>query len=596
VTSLGPPGTASLDPIPLAFGLPPFLRESWVSPAAASAYRDRLRELSTALLAEVVADLEPGRVLRRRIAGFQIFALQAMARERGLGCRYRVVQNAADSDPARPGLLHYDVWVGPEPLLEELKRNGGAASGELLMVPACCLHAARERAELVAQLDEIWLTAAATASAHREGAQITLRGSPHDNPLLVRLGLRVAGHAPCSFDCEATQRGNARVLARAGSGPRAAQFAQLQEVLSWPAAFSALHGIAELRLPVARFLTHTAATANEYQVRWEGQTYPALGAKGLRFPYRRAARAPGAPARLRLLLDAPTELVPLSIRRPSLQAPARYLEPDFDWARLARPQPDGYDTRMALRLAPRAATSGHAWPHLAEGHVAVRESPPEVLRRWGFRQAELDTPQLEAAVEYLRAWPEAYAQFCQLIDVLHPVRDADVAHSEGSSSHHQSNQRGHIWATVFDPLGLAQAFVHELAHTKLFDLGLALESDHHLVINPRTQLFESPIRKDRPRPMSAVFHAQYSFIYVTALDLQLLKLNSSGELRERVLRLLARNVARMEQGFELLQRALRVDARGEPFVSAFMRWSAEVLEQGRRALADGPDVNDARIP
>ena len=596
MTSLCQPGAPPSEPIPLAFELPPFLRESWVSPAAASVYRDRLRELSTALLAEVVADLEPGRVLRRRIAGFQIFALQAMARDHRLGCRYQVVRHAADHDPERPGLLHYDVWVGREELLAELPRAAGALSDELLSVPACCVRAAQERAARAAQLDETWLVASATASAQRAGAQVTLRGSPQDNPLLARLGLRVASHVPCSCDCEDTQRSNARVLARGASGPRAAQIEQLREVLSWPAAFSALHGIAELRLPVVRFLTHCAPTANEYEVRWEGSDYPALGAKGLRFPYRRGARATAA-ARPRSQDEAGPELVPLRIRRAALQAPARYLDPGIDWARLAQPQPDGYDTHMALRLAPRAATSGHAWPHLAEGHVAVRESPPEVLRRWGFRQAELDAPQLEAALTYLRSWPEAYAQFCQLIDVLHPVRDADAAHTEGSSSHHQSNQRGHIWATVFDALGLAQALVHELAHTKLFDLGLALESDHHLIINPRTQLFESPIRKDRPRPMSAVFHAQYSFIYVTALDLQLLKLKPNAELRGRVLRLLARNVARMDQGFELIERAARLDARGEAFVSAFMRWSAQVLGEGRRLLAeDLAQPTDVRTP
>ena len=47
---------------------------------------------------------------------------------------------------------------------------------------------------------------------------------------------------------------------------------------------------------------------------------------------------------------------------------------------------------------------------------------------------------------------------------------------KGSASHAFESHVGTMCATVADPVGLAQALVHELAHTKLRCLGIWLES------------------------------------------------------------------------------------------------------------------------
>ncbi len=59
----------------------------------------------------------------------------------------------------------------------------------------------------------------------------------------------------------------------------------MREILSWPAEWSALHGIAEIKTPVLKVSTRTDATAKKYVVRRQGEKYPAEGARGLGFPY-----------------------------------------------------------------------------------------------------------------------------------------------------------------------------------------------------------------------------------------------------------------------------------------------------------------------
>ena len=54
------------------------------------------------------------------------------------------------------------------------------------------------------------------------------------------------------------------------------------------------------------------------------------------------------------------------------------------------------------------------------------------------------------------------------------------------------------------PLAIAEALVHEGAHTLLF--GYAV--DERLVRNPDSERFASPLRSD-PRPMDGVFHATF---------------------------------------------------------------------------------------
>jgi HEXXH motif-containing protein len=270
-----------------------------------------------------------------------------------------------------------------------------------------------------------------------------------------------------------------------------------------------------------------------------------------------------------------------------------------DWSRLARPQADGYDTEIILDLAqsrgsllrpePWRRRSAAGAPTLFDGRVAVRNRESGGLPSPRYAPAAPDNPNLAAGEAVLRHWPEAAAQFPALVDTIQPWTDTGLPASAriypGSSSHSEEAEFGIIMLTADNPFGVAQAMVHEMAHHKLRVLGVSLLQAERIVANDPAEVYTSPIIVDRKRPMTAVLHAQYSFIHVTALDLAVYEsAPPSSELRSQAVYLLARNVPRMEAGHEELRRHLRTDAPGAAFCDAFMAWSRDVLAAGRAIL------------
>jgi hypothetical protein len=271
----------------------------------------------------------------------------------------------------------------------------------------------------------------------------------------------------------------------------------------------------------------------------------------------------------------------------------------IDWSRAAEPQPDGYDTSLALHLV--NSTTGPERPELYQRRpsagsptifddtVAVRyiTQQPEGAPR--FVNAPLEHPNIAIGCDYVRRWPLAFLQFQRLMDSFHPMLDATLSAGQfvlGSGSHSLEGMFGAMYATVYDPHGLAQAFVHEMSHNKLRAIGIFVESAQRLIANAPNERFESPIRKDVLRPMTAVFHAQYSFMYVTALDVEMIESESQEEELRRWVSLLSRNVPRMEEGDRVLRQFLHMDRDGEAFFAGFFGWSDRVLRRGNEQLRE----------
>jgi len=275
------------------------------------------------------------------------------------------------------------------------------------------------------------------------------------------------------------------------------------------------------------------------------------------------------------------------------------LETAPDWSRLAQPQADGYDTEYIAALAadttsPLRPTSWRrrpveGAPSLFDGRVAVRNRESGGLPTPRYAPASPEDPELAAGERLVRLWPEAAAQFAALVDTVQPWTDTSIPASArafpGSSSHSEEAEFGIIMLTCDNGFGVAQAMVHEMAHHKLRALGVSLMSAERIVANDPAELYTSPIIVGRKRPMTAVLHAQYSFMHVTALDLEVYRHSDPGSTTRRdSVYLLARNVPRMEAGHEEIGRHLRTDAAGAAFCGAFRAWSADVLAAGRDVL------------
>jgi HEXXH motif-containing protein len=267
----------------------------------------------------------------------------------------------------------------------------------------------------------------------------------------------------------------------------------------------------------------------------------------------------------------------------------------IDWARMAEPQDDQYDTRVTLAMAttrgsplrpePYVRRPSEDLPTIEGTDVAIRYLDQPELAPPRFALAPPDHPNLPKAVAYLRRWTAAYEQFLALIDSVHPCVDPKIPPAmrdlaSGSCSHSHEQWFGTVCVTIDDPIGCAQALVHEMAHQKLRALGVSVERAWRLVTNDPAELFPSPIRIGIARPMTAVLHAQYSFIHVVELDLRMLAGEGEPRARDHILQLLLRNVVRMEAGHETLARNVRTDADGARFIDAFLAWSRRAIENG----------------
>jgi HEXXH motif-containing protein len=266
---------------------------------------------------------------------------------------------------------------------------------------------------------------------------------------------------------------------------------------------------------------------------------------------------------------------------------------------MATPQDDQYDSEVSLRLAEtsleplrealyqRRPPDGA--PAIFDGAIAIRCIETSRLAPPRFQAAPADHPNLSRAAGYVRRWPAVHEQMKRLVDTIHPFVDLLIPpHLRdfvlGSSSHSEEARFGSMCVTVDHALCLAQAVVHEMAHHKLRSLGVSMNRAARLITNDPLRLFESPIRKDRKRPMTAVFHAQYSFIHVTCLDLHMIEGEADPVTREDMLMLLARNVPRMEAGMDEIEPNIETDAEGRVFVGAFLDWAREVIGRGNAVL------------
>jgi HEXXH motif-containing protein len=278
------------------------------------------------------------------------------------------------------------------------------------------------------------------------------------------------------------------------------------------------------------------------------------------------------------------------------------LTPDgpIDWSRLAEPQVDQYDTEVILRLASSTTAADRPEPYrrapvgdspaVFDGQVAVRyvyRSIPEsgFLAKY-YLDAPLGHPNVGVAAEYIRNWPVAFTQCQRLLEAIHPAIDPRISGESneiyrGSSCHSYERLFGTMWATVYCPLGLAEAIVHEMAHQKLRTLGVSFEAATSVVGNDQSELFPSPVVKERLRPMTAVLHAEYSYVHVTTLDIHLLEAEHDPTRRDALRVVLKRNLARIEEGLDTIQRHFKPGIHGPQFMAGFLNWTERTIASAK---------------
>lgn len=247
----------------------------------------------------------------------------------------------------------------------------------------------------------------------------------------------------------------------------------------------------------------------------------------------------------------------------------------IDWKRIAQPQPDAYDSAVALTFC--GGLPLVEAPNKIFGSVAVTACPRSLSP--DLFNAPLDHPNIKEAERLVNLWPEGAASFKHLMREFHPL-EAKGSHGRGSTCGSDESLPGKMYSTVHSAPGLAEAFLHELGHTKLRYLGVQLEHADRIVGNSPDELFVSPLRKDKPRPMSAVLHACLSYSYVLELDLVMWTAENDRENLEAI----KLNHKRMAEGREVMKEFKPADDDGEDFIVGYLSWLDSLLARSEAVI------------
>ena len=288
----------------LAHVLPDFTRVSWVSDRARGVWEPRISRIGAAWSQIEWQSVASGirRCALTSVPSEQLVPRTAEWAGHGLSCMPVSMSGtspgyASTSIAPRVGEpFEYRVAIGAIADVAALKRAMDAGDdstmGGLLGFPDCCIRFFRRTWVEEACVDTTWAMAARSALPDDTARRIEIGAdTPFQANILWRwMGPRAVPHLPCSFGCRATVDFADRLMALGREIGCSAEMDWLEEILNWPASWSALHGIAEIKTPVLKASTRTDATAHEFVVRRNGRTLPQEAPAGLVFPFRTPER------------------------------------------------------------------------------------------------------------------------------------------------------------------------------------------------------------------------------------------------------------------------------------------------------------------
>lgn len=283
----------------LAFSMPEFVRVSWCSEQARTIWEPRLRRIGEAwsqiewrsVAASVrscaLVFVSPRHYVVKANAWIKLGLVTLP-----LGVQSPKNHYSISKEPASPGrpFLYRTVLGNARSVLDfkdAFDASDDKAIGKLLGFPECCVDFYRKIWVSERLLDTTWPMALGTSQACITDETVVLSGPIEANILWRWMNVRSVPHLPCSFDCDATVEFGRTLLQLGKDIGCRDEIGWIEEILSWPVEWSALHGIAEIKTPVLRVSASTDATPCKYRVQRQGKGYPLEGATGNCFPYRR---------------------------------------------------------------------------------------------------------------------------------------------------------------------------------------------------------------------------------------------------------------------------------------------------------------------
>ncbi len=286
----------------LDFVLPGFSRHVWTSGTARDEWKPRMDAIRAALqditLESVSCGMRDCGVIR--VQDGELDALASRCADRGLAVA--PVERAASPKSTASVTTRYalqTLMCGPpsgatavvagslvsiESLVSAWDLGACAEVATLLGYPVCCC---RSLVELIGErrLDATWSVAQNSNPSANDQSYISISAGPETNLLWAPLGITPLPHVPCNFGCTASQHVGRTLVDLARAKGYEAEIGAMQQILSWPVQWSALHGIAETKTPILKMVARTDATAAKYTLDWQGANQPESAAPGLTFPH-----------------------------------------------------------------------------------------------------------------------------------------------------------------------------------------------------------------------------------------------------------------------------------------------------------------------
>lgn len=277
----------------LDFTIPAFQRISWASQQARSMWEPWLQEIRDACEYASLSLVASGRLknVAMRVRPFRVFSFKRRARE--LDVRLEVLGEDA---PTAYRFIDCAYNLSDSSILiligemSQFERAFNSLSNDEDVTntsgwPRCCseFHSRECNKDWK---DRTWRIAVNSASFRGAETSFFPESSWANNFLLHRIGLWPLAHLPCSFECSESANLVMDVLTIMRENKLHDVAERLVEVLNWPAEYSVLHGIAELKTPILKMVADTDATADKHTVRFMGTGYPSCAPNGVQFPYR----------------------------------------------------------------------------------------------------------------------------------------------------------------------------------------------------------------------------------------------------------------------------------------------------------------------
>lgn len=298
---------------------------------------------------------------------------------------------------------------------------------------------------------------------------------------------------------------------------------------------------------------------------------------------------------------------------PNVKQKVDFSSLDIDWTRIAEPQPDGYDVEkinvVRKILFEKVNLPKVKTMELFKGNVALYTGHNYYENRPGTTCISANLKEYETHIKEVErliyAHLPTYALSIEkLIDVYYPTlivaNDKILDFKKLFFVGCVCGDLGTAWddtvvmmSSVGHPLGGADGLIHETWHHRLNCLGIDLtKHSHNLISNPVEELYDSPVRKDIKRPMSAVVQGEYSYIGVTEFYNKILQnindLKCYGYVNvssEGLSNSLKDFVNRIKEGIVTIEKNLvPVKGVGEDFFSGYVSYCKRVILETEETL------------